>query len=194
MSFRSIRALTVGAIAVLIVAGTLSVLVSRWPRTKPFAPDFTLTQSSGKSFRLSQLRGHAVALVFGYTHCPDVCPTTLAALARAKHQLGASGNALDVVFITVDPERDTPARMARYARLFDPSFIGLSGTAGQLEPIFAAYHIYHQALPAADAQGDYAVAHSSIVTLIGPAGRIRDVREWDDAPQHLAAALRLVIS
>jgi protein SCO1/2 len=122
-----------------------------------------------------------------------VCPTTLAALARAKHQLGTRGDALDVVFVTVDPQRDSPARMTRYAKLFDPTFIGLSGTPGQLDPIFAAYHIYHQALPG-DAHGDYAVAHSSVVTLIGPAGRIRDIREWDDAPQHLAGALRRAIS
>jgi protein SCO1/2 len=176
----SLLALVIG------VAGVALVLAPRGPR----APDFTLTDQSGRPFRLSDLRGHAVALFFGYTHCPDVCPTTLAALARAKRKLGADGTRFDVVFVTVDPRRDTPAVVGKYVRLFDPSFIGLSGTEAQLAPVYAAYKVYHQVLPAHGSAAGYLVAHGSSVDFIGPHGRIRGSGDWSDTPSELAVKMK----
>jgi protein SCO1/2 len=171
---------------VIVVVGVARLLVPHGP----LAPDFTLTDQSGRPFRLSDLRGHTVALFFGYTHCPDVCPTTLAALARAKRKLGTDGARFDVVFVTVDPRRDTTAIVGKYVRLFDPSFIGLTGTEAQLAPVYTAYKVYHQALPAHGSAVGYLEAHSSTVDFIGPHGRIRSFGDWSDTPDELAAQVK----
>ena len=171
---------------VIVLAGAALLLA---PHGSP-APDFALTDEHGHTFRLSDLRGRPVALFFGYTHCPDVCPTTLAALARAKRRLGADGDRFAVVFVTVDPRRDTAAVVGKYARLFDPSFIGLSGTEAQLAPIYAAYRVYHQELPAHGSTAGYLVAHSSTVDFIDPRGRIRAFGDWSDTPDELAAEVK----
>jgi protein SCO1/2 len=184
---RTALAAAVGLLALVIVVGGVALRIA--PHGPP-APDFTLTDQIGRPFRLSDLRGHAVALLFGYTHCPDVCPTTLAALARAKRKLGADGARFDVVFVTVDPRRDTRAVVGKYVRLFDPSFIGLSGTQAQLRPVYAAYKVYHQALPANGSAAGYLVAHSSTVDFIDPYGRIRGFGDWSDTPDQLAAEVK----
>ena len=163
-----------------------------WRITSPAgapAPDFTLTDQNGAPFTLSAHRGHSIALFFGYAHCPDVCPTTLSALARAKRTLGEPGNSFDVAFVTVDPQRDTAPVLKRYVRLFDPSFIGLTGTNAQLAPVLAAYHVFHQVLPAHGASG-YLVAHSSAIDFIAPNGRLRGTADWSDSPAQLASAMR----
>ena len=171
---------------VIVVVGVALLLAPHGP----LAPDFKLTDQSGRPFRLSDLRGHTVALFFGYTHCPDVCPTTLAALARAKRKLGTDGARFDVVFVTVDPRRDTTAIVGKYVRLFDPSFIGLTGTEAQLAPVYTAYKVYHQALPAHGSAVGYLEAHSSTVDFIGPHGRIRSFGDWSDTPDELAAQVK----
>ncbi len=155
------------------------------PRKAP-APDFTLADQAGRPFRLSDHRGHVVALFFGYTHCPDVCPTTLAALARAKRQLAPQAKPLDVVFVTVDPARDTAAVVGRYVRLFDRSFIGLSGSPAQLAPVYAAYRIYHQPAPGTGDKANYSVAHSASIVFIGSDGTLRGRGDWSDTPSELA--------
>jgi protein SCO1/2 len=187
---RGVRVTIVAAasllVLVLVAAGIAWLLVPRGP----LAPDFTLTDQGGRPFHLSDLRGHPLALFFGYTHCPDVCPTTLAALARAKRKLGAAGAGFDVVFVTVDPQRDTRAIVGRYVRLFDPSFIGLSGTQAQLAPVYAAYKVYHQTLPAEGSAAGYLVAHSSTVDFISANGRIRGFGDWSDTPDEIAADVK----
>jgi protein SCO1/2 len=156
----------------------------------PLAIDFTLTDQDGKPYTLSAQRGHAVALFFGYAHCPDVCPTTLAALARAKRKLGAAGANFDVVLVTVDPARDSPAVLKRYVRLFDPSFTGLTGSAAQLRPVYDAYHVYHEIAPGKGSSNGYIVAHSSAVQFISPAGRLRGTGDWSDTPDELATLMQ----
>jgi len=185
------RRVAIGAAASVLAcfAVVLGVVLLLAPR-HPLAPDFTLTDASNQPFRLSALRGHTVALFFGYTHCPDVCPTTLATLARAKRKLGADAARFDVVFVTVDPRRDTAAVVGKYVRLFDPSFIGLTGSEAQLAPVYAAYKVYHQTLPARGSAAGYLVAHSSLVDFIGPHGRIRASGDWSDTPDQLAAEVK----
>ena len=188
---RMLIAATVGLLTlVLLVAGIARLLAPR----VPVAPDFTLTDQNGRPFQLSNLRGQTVALFFGYTHCPDVCPTTLAALARAKRKLGAAGAQFHVVFVTVDPRRDTPAVIGTYVRLFDASFIGLTGTEAQLAPVYAAYKVYHQALPAQGSAAGYLVAHGSAVDFIDPSGHVRGVGDWSDTPDQLVAEVKRAAS
>jgi protein SCO1/2 len=105
------------------------------------AADFVLNTSDGSEFRLSSYRGKVVLLDFGYTFCPDICPTTLAELAQVRAQLGEAAKQVQVVFITVDPERDSPERLRSYAQAFDPSFIGLTGSPEQLEEVRQAYDV-----------------------------------------------------
>ena len=156
----------------------------------PLAPDFTLTDQNGAAYTLSAHRGHAIALFFGYAHCPDVCPTTLAALANAKRKLGPDGAPFDVVLVTVDPKRDDPATLKRYVHLFDPSFTGLTGTEAQLAPVYAAYHVYREIGSGKGSANGYIVAHSSAVQFIAPDGRLRGTGDWSDSPDELAVLMR----
>ena len=183
---RKQRALAAVAAIAAIVTATIGIML--FARQRMPAPDFTLPDAGGGAFRLSARRGHVVALVFGYTHCPDVCPTTLASLARAKRLLGSTVP-VDIVFVTVDPQRDSTRVVGKFVGLFDANIVGLSGTPAALAPVYAAYHVYRAALPAQGSRG-YLMAHSSQVDVIGVHGRIRTIADWDDSPQQFAAAFR----
>ena len=174
----------------LIVAGAIVLLVRLFVPAGAAAPDFTLTDQDGRPYTLSAHRGHAVALFFGYAHCTDICPTTLADLARAKRSLGAAGASVDVVFVTVDAARDTPAALKRYVRAFDPAFVGLTGSAAQLDPVYRAYHVYHEIDASSRTATGYDIIHSTTVQFIAPDGRLRGVGDWTDTPATLARTAR----
>jgi protein SCO1/2 len=176
----------IGLVLVCVAAVLARVLLP----SGPLATDFTLTDQNGASYTLSAHRGHAIALFFGYAHCPDVCPTTLSALARAKRKLGPDGVPFDVVMVTVDPARDDPATLKRYVRLFDPAFTGVTGSEAQLEPVYNAYHVYHQIGSGKGSANGYDVAHSSAVQFISPDGRLRGTGDWSDSPDELATLMK----
>jgi protein SCO1/2 len=189
------RSLTVRLAAIgLAIACVVVVLVRLLIPSGPPAPDFTLTDQNGQPYTLSAHRGHPIALFFGYAHCPDVCPTTLAALAGARRKLGAAGSAFDVVLVTVDPKRDSPAVLKRYVHLFDPAFMGVTGTESQLDPVYAAYHIQHEIDPTKGSANGYTVAHSSVVQFISPGGRLRGTGNFSDSPDELAVLMRQAAS
>jgi protein SCO1/2 len=183
------RAVGLG-VALLVIACAAALALHILLPSGPAAPDFTLTDQDGRPYTLSAHRGHAIALFFGYAHCPDVCPTTLAALARAKRKLGPDGDAFDVVLVTVDPKRDDPATLKRYVHLFDPAFAGLTGTEAQLDPVYTAYHVYHEIGSGKGSANGYIVAHSSAVQFISPGGRLRGTGDWSDSPDELAALMK----
>jgi protein SCO1 len=106
------------------------------------APDFALTAHDGRTVRLSDFRDRVTVIFFGFTHCPDVCPGTMASLARAREQLGAAGDDLQVLFITVDPARDTPDRLRQYLGNFDPDFLGLTGEEAVIQEVADSYGAY----------------------------------------------------
>ena len=112
-------------------------------------------------------------LSFGYTYCPDVCPTTLGVWRQIKQALGPEAEQVRFIFVTVDPERDTPDALARYMRAFDETFIGLHGDSHQLEDVIAAYHIWVEQVDYADSAGGYAVNHTASTFLIDPDGALR---------------------
>jgi protein SCO1/2 len=153
------------------------------------APDFTLIDQNGQPFTLSSVRGHPIALFFGFTHCPDECPTTLAHLAHAVHAPGVPHDTR-VAFITVDPGRDSPATLKRYVRLFDPQFIGLTGALGQLNPVYDAYHTARQAVPVNRKQSDDSFEHGTTVFYVGRDGTIKGQGQWDDVPAQIARDFR----
>lgn len=134
------------------------------------APDFTLRGSNGSELTLSRYRGKLVLLVFGYTSCTAVCPITMAVLARARKEMGASGSDLQVLYVTVDPGRDSAERMHQYLANFDPSFIGATGTESQLAAVRKAYGVVANKMPAGDG---YGIAHSSSVYIVDRDGSLR---------------------
>lgn len=158
------------------------------------APNFTLTDQDGKPLELSALRGDEVIMFFGYTHCPDVCPTTLSNLARIYRELGSTADKVKVVFITVDPARDRAPVLQRYVRLFNPAFIGLTGTPATLEPVYKAYHVWAQKLPNKGSAAGYLMAHTSTMFFIDPQGRLRLMHDWSDADGAITYDIRKLLS
>ena len=183
----------IGCIAFLL-AGISLAFVQRF-LVGNMAPDFTLTDQNGKPWTLSRERGReAVALSFGYTHCPDVCPTTLAHLTQARRMLGARGANLRIVFVTVDATRDTSAVLKRYVALFDSTVVGLTGDARSTGPVYGAYHVWHQTLPATETGAGYLVSHSSAIYLIDRSGRLVGLADWSDLPEKLETRLREILT
>lgn len=137
------------------------------------APEIAQKAADGSDFRLSALRGKVVVLEFGFTHCPAVCPASLAMLAQARQKLGPHADRLQVVFISVDPERDTPARLKSYLAQFDKDFIGLTGTPEQMAAIRKDYGITATKFAAPAGQSGYQMGHSSYLYFIDKKGMLR---------------------
>jgi protein SCO1/2 len=125
---------------------------------------FTLTGSDGKPFSSAKLNGRPAAIFFGFTHCPDVCPTTLARLVKLRRQLGKGEDALSIVFISVDPERDGPAEVGSYAALFNAPVVGLTGSATDIERVKKQFGVYSAKAPLPG--GGYSVDHTATVFLL----------------------------
>lgn len=136
-----------------------------------FGGDFSLTDQDGKPRTLGEFKGKAVALFFGYTHCPDVCPTTLAEYAASLRLLGSEAEKVQVLFVTVDPERDTQSVLKRYVPFFDKRFIGLTGTPAQVKKVTEQFKVVAQKQTVKD--GNYFVDHSSGTYLFDRDGLLR---------------------
>ncbi len=154
------------------------------------APDFTLSGSDGAKLQLRDYRGKVVLLAFGFTSCPDVCPTTLAVLARARKQLGRDGNEVKVVYVTVDPERDDAKRLKKYLAAFDPTFIGGTGTADKLAAVRKEYGIAADKKPAG---AGYVVAHSSYTYLVDRGGKLRALMPYGHPAEDYVHDLRILL-
>ena len=154
------------------------------------APDFSLQGSDGRALTLSGLRGKVVVLGFGYTSCPDVCPTTLSTLAQMRRKLGPRADDVQVVYVTVDPERDTVERMREYLGHFSPGFIGATGGVEQLAAVRKDYGV--QAEKKVFASG-YAVAHSSYTYLIDRQGRLRALMPYGRSPDDYVHDLTILL-
>ena len=157
-----------------------------------FGRDFELTAPDGKPRRLADFRGKAVVMFFGYTQCPDVCPTTLAALAGAMKQLGADADRVQVLFVTIDPERDTPALLSQYVPAFDPRFLGLYGDADATARTAKEFKIIYQKVPGA-APGSYTMDHSAGTYIFDPQGRLRLYVSNGQGPEVFAHDLRELV-
>jgi protein SCO1 len=137
------------------------------------ALDFTLQAADGTAFRLSQQRGKIVLLSFGYTFCPDVCPTTLVELSQVRTRLGDAARRVQVAFITLDPERDTAERLGIFTSAFDASFIGLTGSERQLAEVRRAYGVIAEKEVVSGTAAPYLIAHSAYIYVIDQDGRLR---------------------
>ncbi len=156
------------------------------------APEFTLARADGQPFRLSAEKGRLVFLYFGYTSCPDVCPTTMSDLRQVRQAVGAKADQFDVVFVTVDPDRDTPDKMQQYASAFDPGFVGLSGSMDELQPVWAEYGVYRK-IEASTSSTNYSVTHSSLLYLIDQDGNLRLSYSFGTSPDDIAHDVNLLL-
>ena len=177
------RIILVGLASISLIAGIALALFlfsepagfrgTTYGEPYPVAQEFELSRGDGSRLRLSQMRGKAVLLFFGYTSCPDVCPTTLAELKQALEKLGEEkAQQVEVLFVTVDPQRDTPERVQEYVDHFNPDFIGLSGSESELVPVWQKYGVFREIVDGTSAAG-YIVNHTARVTLIDQDGNMR---------------------
>lgn len=154
------------------------------------APEFSLAGSDGAELKLSRYRGKVVLLGFGFTHCPQVCPTTLALLAQARKKLGTAGNEMQVVYITVDPERDNAERMRQYLSSFDPTFVGGTGTPNQLSAVRKNFGIVANKVASA---GGYSVDHSSSIYIIDRDGNLRAMMPYGRNADDFAHDVKILL-
>lgn len=158
------------------------------------APDFSLKDQHGQVFRLSDQKGRAVLLFFGYTTCPDVCPATLSSLKRVREQLGADAEKVRFVFVTVDPERDTAERVGNFIKAVgDEGFLGLTGSRDELEKVWGSYSIYVQKEEAPGTKVGYFVNHTASTFLITGEGKLRTVYQFGTDPSLIVSDLRQVL-
>jgi protein SCO1/2 len=184
----AISALLTGTLATAASQPALKAGVFEPPST---APAFSLQASSGGEQALANYRGKVVLLGFGFTTCPEVCPTTLAVLAQARKRLGAQADHVQVLYVTVDPERDNPDRMRAYLHGFDPTFVGLTDTADKLAAVRAKYGVTAERK---NIGNSYSVAHSSSVYLIDRKGLLRAMMPYGRTPDDYVHDVRMLLN
>ncbi|MFM8747780.1 MAG: SCO family protein [Aestuariivirga sp.] len=151
---------------------------------------FTLTDHNGRALTEKTFLGKYMLVFFGFTFCPDVCPTELQVITAALDQMGPAGDAIQPVFITIDPERDTPATLKAYVGNFHPRLIGLTGTPEQVAAAASAYRVYYAKVSNSSSAADYLMDHSSIIYLMGPDGRFVKHMPYTTDAAKLAAELK----
>jgi len=134
---------------------------------------FTLTDHTGKRVTDQDFRGRFMLVFFGFTYCPDVCPTALQVMGAALQKLGSKAEQITPVLITVDPERDTPEQMAMYVKSFHPRLVGLTGSPDEIAAVAKAYRVYFKRVPDPKSSGGYTMDHSAIIYVMGPDGAFR---------------------
>jgi protein SCO1/2 len=186
---RALWAMLAGAFVIMgLSAAGVSLLAGRPGAVQPgIGGPFRLQTGGGGTVTDADLRGAPFLVFFGYTHCPDVCPTTLTKLAQVLKVLGPEAK-IRVLFVTVDPERDTPELMADYASSFDPRIIGLSGDRAEVNAMISAYRVYARKIPSPS--GDYTMDHSAVIYLMDRDGKFLRAFNADRAPEEAAKDLR----
>lgn len=157
-----------------------------------YARDLRLADHNGQRRSLKDFAGKVVVVFFGYTQCPDVCPTSLQDLVEVKRLLGKEGDRLQGIFVTVDPERDTPALLKAYMANFDPGFLALWGTPGQLAAVAKEFKVYYKKVEG-KTPTSYTVDHSAGSYVYDPAGRLRIYHRYGSSAQDLADDVRTLL-
>ncbi len=154
--------------------------------------DFKLFDHAGKPRTLADFRGKVVVVFFGYTQCPDACPTTLSELNEVMGRIGPDADRVQVLFVTVDPERDTPELLSRYVPAFNPSFLGLYGDAAATAEVAKEFKVLYQKQPGS-APGSYSVDHSAGTFIFDPQGRLRVYESYGQAPDVYVHDIRALL-
>jgi protein SCO1 len=181
--------------AALILAAVLvfAIIQSRLqlPAGSAIGGPFELVDQRGKPVTDRDYLGKPTLVFFGYTFCPDVCPTTLLDLTNLLKELGSDADRLNVLFITVDPERDTPQQLALYLSSFDPRITGLSGTNDKIAVAMKAYHVFAQKVPSAD--GGYTMDHTAIIYMMNSKGQFAGAMNYQEPDSVALAKLRRLL-
>ena len=197
------KLLNVGGLILLLLLGAVlyTIVFSQPPSyrgttyAEPFlpAPEILLTKADGDEFKLSDQRGKVVVLFFGYTSCPDVCPTTLAEMKLVMDKLGEkAAQNVQIVLVSVDPDRDTPERIQDYADHFHPSFLGLSGAQNELEPIWKDYSIVREAVESDSAFG-VIINHTARLFMVDPQGNLRLTYGYGTPVEDIVHDIKLLL-
>ena len=157
-----------------------------------YATDFALTDHNGKPRTMADFRGKAVVIFFGYTQCPDVCPTTMTGMAEAMKLLGEDASKVQALFVTVDPERDTPQLLAQYVPVFNPSFLGLYADAQTIARTAQEFRIFYKKQPGST-PSTYTVDHTAGSYVYDPKGRLRLYIKHGEKPEVIAKDLKLLV-
>ena len=189
----AIGALWVGA------AGIFSACSPKGPKFQgvdltgaEYGRDLPLTDQFGKERSIKDFAGKVVVVFFGYTQCPDVCPTSMSELAEVKRSLGADGDKLQGIFVTVDPERDTPELLAQYVPVFDARFLGLYGTAEKIAEVAKEFRVFYR--KSGDLAGHYTIDHTAGTYVFGPDGRPRLYVKHAEDPQVVVADIKALLA
>ena len=194
---RQLRIILWIAVAMALVAG--GFLLLRKPAQRPpvqsielssMGGPFTLVGSNGQPFSSAKLNGKPYVIFFGFTHCPDVCPTTLARLVKLRQQLGAGEQPFEILFVTVDPERDGPSEVGKYAELFNSPIVGLTGSPAQIEQVKKQFGIFSEKVE--QSGGDYTVNHTSTVLLFDRGGKFAGTIAPEEQDDAALAKLKLI--
>ena len=151
-----------------------------------------LTDHHGQTRTLADFKGKVITIFFGYTQCPDVCPTALSGMSEVMQQLGADGDRLQVLFVTVDPERDTPELLAQYVPVFDARFLGLYGTAEKIAEVAKEFRVFYR--KSGDLAGHYTIDHTAGTYVFGPDGRPRLYVKHAEDPQVVVADIKALLA
>ncbi|MBV8625349.1 MAG: SCO family protein [Herbaspirillum sp.] len=158
-----------------------------------YAKDFALTDHTGKPRTLADFKGKVVVMFFGYTQCPDVCPTTMVEMANVMKELGPDADRVQVLFVTVDPERDTQEVLSQYVPAFDKRFLGLRGDLPQTEKVAKEFKVFYQKVPGKQ-PGSYTMDHTAGSYVFDPQGHIRLFVKHGQGPQTLAHDIKLLLN
>ena len=158
------------------------------------APPLNLIDSKGQEFDLKKYQGDVLLIFFGYTSCPDVCPTTLSEMKRVEAALGEAAEDVQVVFVTVDPERDTVDKLDAYVSLFDPSFIGLTGSTEALEIVWKDYGVFREIDTESETAAGYLVNHSSRLYMINPEGDLAITFSYGTPAEDIAKDVKYILN
>jgi protein SCO1 len=195
----AVIAIVLAAVLVVAAGALLALAVRETPRgaagtalANAIGGPFHLTDQNGKAVSDADLKGKWQLVFFGYTHCPDTCPTALNEIALALDQLGVKRDEVEIVFITVDPERDTPEVMKSYVQSFDAPIIALTGSADAVAQAAKAYRVYYAKHPRGD--GDYDMDHSAVIYVMNPEGRFTATFTPDSTADAIAQRLQKLIS
>jgi protein SCO1/2 len=188
-SFLTLISALLAASVLMAACGSYHFEGTVYPDPQP-APDFELTTTDGGPFRLSEQRGQIVLMFFGYTSCPDVCPMTLAEANQVLKGLGDAGDRVRFLFITVDPERDTPEVLATYVTAFHPAIVGLTGSSEELAAVYQDYGIFIEKQVLNESAVGYIVNHTARVFLVDAEGRLRLSYAFGTPPEDILNDIR----
>ena len=184
---------TISSLVLITIVGLAAILFARPPRYQgtvypepyPVAPDFQLTSTQGNQLALRELRGHVTMIFFGYTNCPDECPTTMAKIKLAINSLDKQGNDIRVLFITTDPVRDSVGPLNDFLSRFNPAFIGLTGSVSDLQKVWDSYGVY---------VADGGATHSNRIYVVDGKGNLRLTFPFDMESDAMASDLKILLS